>query len=169
MLRKKLLIIALLFIGYFLLGCATKNIIPVEGATKNSWNANTFWYHPWGNSVVHHGIDIFAKKSTPVLSSTNGIVILCRPYGSGGNSIIVLSPFLKLHYYAHLDKFNTNMFDIVKQGEKIGTVGDTGNAKGKEPHLHYGIMTPIPYIWRWDKSRLGWKKMFYLNPGDYIQ
>ena len=164
---KKLILIPIVLIaGVFLSSCATKNIIPVEGATKNNWNANTFWHPHWGKSVVHHGIDIFAKKGTPVLSSTNGIVILCRPYGSGGNSIMVLSPFIKLHYYAHLDKFNTNMFDIVKQGEQIGTVGDTGNAKGKEPHLHYGIMTPIPYIWRWDSSTLGWRKMFYLNPID---
>ena len=45
---------------------SAKDIIPVKGATINDWNSESFWHYPWGKSVVHHGIDIFAKKGTSV-------------------------------------------------------------------------------------------------------
>ena len=50
------------------------------------------------------------------------------------------------------------------RGESIGTVGTSGNAAGKQPHLHYVILTPIPYPWLADTTSQGWKKMFYLDP-----
>ena len=44
----------------------------------------------------------------------------------------------------------------------------TGNAITTPAHLHYGIGTIIPYLWRIDSAPLGWQKMFYLNPIDYL-
>jgi len=131
-------------------GCIVphKLVIPVENATEQSWDHNSFWQYPWGGSVVHKGIDISAPKGTHVLSSTNGIVIFSDIRGKGGKVIYVFGPLLRLHYYAHLDSFRVNRFSYVRSGEIIGNVGTTGNAKGKDPHLHYSIQTPIPYIWR---------------------
>ena len=57
----------------------------------------------------------------------------------------------------------------MKRNKIIGKVGSSGNAAGKSPHLHYSIITPIPYFWRIDTSKQCWKKMFYLNPIDYIE
>ena len=54
-------------------------------------------------------------------------------------------------------------------GKKIGTVGTTGNAVGKPPHLHYAVVTPVPYVWRMGAGQQGWKKMFYLNPDELPQ
>jgi hypothetical protein len=39
---------------------------------------------------------------------------------------------------------------------------------GKEPHLHYHIITLIPYPWRITREMQGWKKMFYMDPGKAI-
>jgi hypothetical protein len=36
--------------------------MPVENATKNYFNKNTFWAYSWGKSVTHKGVSIFAKK-----------------------------------------------------------------------------------------------------------
>jgi len=58
---------------------------------------------------------------------------------------------------------------FVNTNSTIGTVGTSGNAVGKPPHLHYSILTIIPYVWRIDSDRQGWKKMFYLNPIEYLK
>ena len=87
----------------------------------------------------------------------------------GGNIVLILGPKWRIHYYAHLQEIQTKPFQWVECGEQIGTVGTTGNAVGKPPHLHYAMATLLPYVWRIDKAPQGWKKMFYLNPIDYLE
>ncbi len=141
---------------------------PVDGATKSSYNEKSFWYYPWGKSVTHKGVDIFAKEGTTVRSSTNGLVIYCGQIKMGGNVVLVLGPKWRLHYYSHLQTIKTSTFTWSARNEIIGTVGTSGNAIGKSPHLHYSIVTLIPYFWLIDTDRQGWKKMFYLNPIIYL-
>ena len=145
-------------------------IIPVEDATRKDWNQNTFWAEPWSESSVHRGIDIFAPQSKPVIAPIYGIVLYRgQDYEKGGNVIWMLGPKWKLHYFAHLNKYDVSFLEPVRQGEKIGEVGNTGNAKGKSPHLHYSIVTPIPYTSRYDSnSTYGWQKMFFLNPSELL-
>ena len=142
--------------------------MPVVGADNNSYNHETFWYEGWGTSIVHKGIDVFAKKGTSVHSATKGIVLVTTEYGKGGKFVLVLGPKWRLHYYAHLDEIKTKPFAFVDQDTEIGTVGNTGNAINTPAHLHYGIGTLVLYPWRIDKAPLGWQKMFYLNPIDYL-
>ena len=142
--------------------------MPVVGAGSGSYNHQTFWYEGWGSSIVHKGVDIFAKKGTRINSSTLGIVLLTADIGKGGKFVFILGPKWRLHYYAHLDEIKTSAFSIVTQDTEIGTVGNTGNALTTPPHLHYSISTLIPYPWRIDDAPLGWLKMFYLNPIDYL-
>ena len=143
--------------------------MPVVGADNNSYNHETFWYEGWGTSIVHKGIDVFAKKGTSVHSATKGIVLVTTEYGKGGKFVLVLGPKWRLHYYAHLDEIKTKRFAFVDQDTEIGTVGNTGNAINTPAHLHYGIGTLVLYPWRIDGSPLGWQKMFYLNPIDYLK
>ena len=165
--RKVLLIlISIIAIG-FLIPQFFK--IPVSGATQSSYNPESFWYYPWGKSVTHKGVDIFASKGTSVVSSTYGLVIYKGKMGIGGNVVVVLGPKWRIHYYAHLNTISTHIFSFVSPGKKIATVGTSGNAQGKSPHLHYAIATLIPYPWRIDFDHQGWKKIFYLNPIDYLK
>ena len=48
---------------------------------------------------------------------------------------------LTLQYYAHLDSWEPGLKTgkHVKQGDVLGTVGNTGNAKSTPSHLHFGI------------------------------
>lgn len=142
--------------------------MPVDGATKTSYNPKSFWYYPWGKSVTHKGVDIFAKEGTNVSSSTSGLVIYCGQISMGGNVVLILGSKWRLHYYAHLKEIKTSAFSWADRNEIIGNVGMSGNAAGKPPHLHYSIVTLIPYFWRIDRDKQGWKKMFYLNPIDYL-
>lgn len=60
--KRKLLLIALsiLLIGFLI----PENMsIPAAGATKSSWNKDSFSYYPWGKCGTHKGIDIFAHHT----------------------------------------------------------------------------------------------------------
>lgn len=103
----------------------------------------------------HQGVDIFAKRGTPVLSATQGIVLQVGLNTLGGKVVWVVGPELSRHYYAHLDDYaaEIQVGDWVEVGEILGYVGNTGNAKNTPPHLHYGIYlngqgatNPYPYL-----------------------
>jgi len=143
--------------------------MPVVGATKSDYNAKSFWYYPWGKSVTHKGVDIFAKKGAIITSATKGLVLYADEISLGGKFVVVLGPKWRLHYYAHLETLKTSSFSFVSHKSILGTVGTSGNATGKAPHLHYSIVTMVPYVWRIDSDRQGWKKMFYLNPIEYLK
>jgi len=89
----------------------------------------------------HEGIDIFAKRGTPILSATQGIVVRVGTDDLGGKVVWIAGPSLSRHYYAHLNDYADQIQegDWVEVGEVIGYVGNTGNAKTTPPHLHYGI------------------------------
>lgn len=145
-------------------------VVPVQGATTADWDDNSFWAYPWGSSVTHKGIDIFKERGTDVISATHGVVIYTYEGGKGGKSVMVLGPKWRFHYYAHLDEIDAFPLQPLKLGAKLGTVGNSGNAIGKPPHLHYAITTPFPYWWLRDgKAVQGNRKMFYLDPDTWLR
>lgn len=151
-----------------------KVVNPVEGAGNSSYNHETFW-HPWGDHH-HHGIDIFAPKGTPIHSAVPlGIVITITEEDSfgkrnmGGNTVTVLGSHGRIYYYAHLQEIKTHVGAIVTQKSVLGTVGNTGNAKGTPSHCHWSILTVFPRFEHWvpmDKhtKRDDGFKMFFVNP-----
>ncbi len=69
--KKRILLLfflVLISVGYLI--PQKKMMIPVEGATPADWNSESYWYYPWGRSVTHKGVDVFAKKGVKVVSST---------------------------------------------------------------------------------------------------
>ena len=159
-------ILIIIIVGFLL----PENLkMPVIGASASDFNSQSFWYYPWGKSVTHKGIDIFAKKGTEINSSTSGLVLYAGDISLGGNYVLVLGPKWRLHYYTHLGQLKTTPFSFVNNESIIGIVGTSGNAFGKPPHLHYSILTIIPYVWKIDSDKQGWKKMFYLNPIEYLK
>ncbi|WMJ72129.1 M23 family metallopeptidase [Cytophagaceae bacterium ABcell3] len=169
MTKKKKAVITLLIIIIAGLAIPQHLHMPVAGATKADYHPQSFWYYPWGKSVTHKGVDIFAREGTEIFSATTGLVLFAGDVPMGGKVVFVIGPKWRLHYYAHLKEISTSPFTFVSHKALLGTVGTTGNARGKAPHLHYSIVTPIPYPWRIDSDRQGWKKAFYLNPIDYFQ
>jgi len=157
--------------GVVLLGLLIpeEKTIPVRGASTNDWNKNSFWYEPWGASGVHKGVDIFAKSGTDIVASSNQIVLYRGEFEKGGKVVFALGAGWRLHYYAHLKSIDSDGTIMVEKGHKIGEVGNTGNAQGKQPHLHYSIVSFIPLVWKIDGSTQGYKKAFYINPISYFQ
>lgn len=107
---------------------------PGKQRLVNTWGAA----RPGGRR--HEGIDIFAPRDTPVVSTTRGIVTRVGTNRLGGQVVWVLGPRFESHYYAHLDRFaDIRPGDIVNAGDVLGYVGRTGNARTTPYHLHYGI------------------------------
>jgi peptidoglycan LD-endopeptidase LytH len=98
------------------------------------------WGAARGGGRTHEGIDIFAPCGHPVVSATRGVVVSVGENRLGGQYVGVLGPGGSWHYYAHLSRFASyRVGDVVRPGDTLGYVGDTGNARGTPCHLHYGI------------------------------
>ena len=93
-----------------------------------------------GATRRHEGIDIKAPKGTPVVAVTDGFIERIREGGSGGRQLYLRDGKGRLFYYAHLDDWSVEEFQAVSAGEVLGTVGDTGNARGTTPHLHFEVL-----------------------------
>lgn len=113
--------------------------VPVDGVRARAI-ADTFGA-PRGRDRRHAGVDIFAKRGTPVRSATLGIVASIRDSGLGGRQVWILGPGRERYYYAHLEDWAPGLQagDIVLAGDRIGGVGDSGNARGTPTHLHLGL------------------------------
>ncbi len=113
--------------------------VPVEGVSATTI-ADT-WGGPRGTDRRHEGVDIFAPRGTPVRATTLGIVSSIRESGLGGRQVWVIGPARQRHYYAHLEGWAPGLSegDVVRPGDVLGFVGDSGNARGTPTHLHYGI------------------------------
>ena len=112
--------------------------VPVEGVVRS--DLVDTWGAARSEGRRHEGIDIFAPRGTPVISATQGVVVRKGWNRLGGRTVTVIGPAGWFHYYAHLDEWEVpTVGDWVEVGTVLGYVGDSGNAKGTPPHLHYGI------------------------------
>lgn len=117
-------------------------VCPVAGARYfNDWG------FPRSNGRIHSGNDLFATRGTPVRAPESGHVTLRT--GSIGGKQFVLEADTGIRYSgSHLDAFERASH--VRAGDVIGYVGDSGNAQGSSPHLHFEIrpnedLTVNPY------------------------
>ena len=165
--RNRLLLLALAVLG-MPFAVPERARVPVQGASSADWNKQSFWYEPWGASGVHKGIDIFAPSGRPIVAPVYGTVIFRGRLRLGGNVIAVLGPKWRIHYFAHLRESHVHVLEFVAKGDVVGTVGTSGNAAGKAPHLHYAILQLIPRVWQVTRQAQGWKRMFFVDPGAVI-
>ena len=97
------------------------------------------WGFPRSGGRRHQGNDMFAARGTPVVAVGNGTVSL------KSNSLGGISAYLRtssaMYYYAHLDGYAAGVSSgqTLSAGDAIGYVGNTGNARGSSPHLHFQI------------------------------
>ncbi|MCK5862916.1 MAG: M23 family metallopeptidase [Candidatus Hydrogenedentes bacterium] len=85
----------------------------------------------------HKGIDMAAPQGTAVMATASGHAVLSGQQGAYGNIIVIRHGNDLETAYAHLHRRLIRQGDTVRRGQKIGTVGATGNATG--PHLHYEV------------------------------
>ncbi len=90
---------------------------------------------------MHTGIDMTAPTGTDIYASGNGVVEKVDWMGGYGKIVIVDHGFGYKTYYAHCHEFKVKEGQVVKRGEVIATVGNTGVSTGA--HLHYEVRKKI--------------------------
>ncbi len=114
---------------------STPTIWPTRG-----WITSGFGYriYPFtGETKFHEGIDISTRIGTDVYATADGIVTETSYDITYGNNIVIDHGFGFVTRYGHLSRIDVKAGDVVKRGQKIGEVGNTGFSTG--PHLHYEV------------------------------
>lgn len=108
---------------------------PVKGILTSGFGVRT---SPFTDTpVFHHGLDIVARPGIPVKATAAGRVVRSGYESLFGNVVVVEHGNGYRTLYAHLAERMAAGGDIVRKGDAIGTVGDTGRTTG--PHLHYEV------------------------------
>ncbi|GMN10049.1 M23 family metallopeptidase [Croceitalea sp. MTPC9] len=126
---------------------------------RNIEDTGEFLFSPLSGSVTqkydlqkkHYATDIVAPKDTPVKSAADGTVIFAEWTSDTGYVIIVEHKGNLISVYKHNGSLSKSQGDLVKAGEVIAAVGNTGELT-TGPHLHFEL----------------WKKGKPLDPQDYI-
>ena len=108
---------------------------PVQGAGR--WDISDGWGSPRSGGRSHMGNDIFARRGTKVVAPVGGSI----EDASGANAGFAFH--LRgddgvTYYGAHLGSLALRS-GRVERGAVLGTVGNSGNARGTPPHLHFEI------------------------------
>ncbi len=113
--------------------------MPVRGVRPSEVTSS--WNEPRSGHRRHHGVDIFARRGTPVVAAAAGEVVRVGDDRLGGHVVWVAGEGSTLYYYAHLDRWRAGLSvgDTVNAGDCLGYVGNTGNAATTPPHLHFGL------------------------------
>lgn len=92
-----------------------------------------------GGEEFHRGVDLACAEGTPVLAAMDGVVLAARRSQSYGNCLRVAHADGWETFYAHLQYLYVRAGEVVRAGQIIGTVGQTGRATGA--HLHFELKT----------------------------
>ena len=137
---------------------ADDSAFPVRGRHDMGTPVNGF-----GGGRGHQGQDIFAGCGTPVVAARAGKVVEVATEGNEGNYVVTETADGRQQAYLHLLHPNSvERGERVGAGERIGSVGQTGNAQGC--HLHFELWTapgrftgghvldPRPALDRWARA-----------------
>ena len=111
--------------------------IPVPDVSTGSffgWRIDPFT----GMSALHQGLDFPAPIGTTVLSAAGGVVVTQEVQPNYGFVIEVDHGNEVLTRYAHLSRSFVKKGDLIKRGQKMAEVGNTGRSTG--PHLHFEVL-----------------------------
>ncbi len=118
-------------------------IYPLKGIISSHFGSR------WGKN--HEGIDIAVDEDTPVLAAECGTVSYVSENAGGyGKYVKIDHGYGNQTAYAHLNKIDVSVGQVVNKGEQIALSGNTGRSTG--PHLHFEIidngvhLDPYPYM-----------------------
>ena len=95
--------------------------------------------HPiYKTRKLHTGMDFSAKTGTEIYATGNGVIAKVRRSKKGyGNHVVINHGYGYKTLYAHMSRYTVKKGQVIKRGEIIGYVGNTGTSVA--PHLHYEV------------------------------
>ena len=114
---------------------------PVEGVVTSDFDL----------SKKHFGVDIVANTNASVKATLDGVVMFADWSVSNGHTILIQHPENIVSVYMHNSSISKSSNDLVKAGEVIGVVGNSGELSSG-PHLHFEL----------------WQNGSPINPAEYI-
>lgn len=135
-------------------GEAATLMIPVLGVSAADL-VDTFSDERGGGTQLHEALDISADRGATVRAAAPGTIERMARSVVGGNTIYVRSVDEKtIYYYAHLAEYaeGLNEGQLVRRGQRLGTVGTTGQADPSSPHLHFEVIRTTPEAEWWEPA-----------------
>ncbi|MBV1889101.1 MAG: peptidoglycan DD-metalloendopeptidase family protein [Proteobacteria bacterium] len=108
---------------------------PVSGPISSPFGLTRFFNDQ--PRKPHSGIDIAALEGSPIRAPKSGKVLATGEYFFNGNTVIVDHGQGFISMFCHLDSIEVQTGNLLRRGEQLGTVGQTGRATG--PHLHWSL------------------------------
>jgi murein DD-endopeptidase MepM/ murein hydrolase activator NlpD len=117
-----------------------KSQLPTSLPIDAGWNASTFGWRVdpiTGDAAMHEGVDFTAEVGTPIRAAAAGVVLANERHPSYGNLVEIDHGNDLVTRYAHCSKTFVQPGTLVKRGQLIAEVGNTGRTTG--PHLHFEV------------------------------
>ena len=162
MIKKVLLIVLIVICVYVFLGLTWMDkqffVCPIEYKNdiiiRRDHRGDGLFASARCGRRMHKGLDLLADVGTAVCTAKSGKVISAMQNPGMGNYIIISHRDNIITIYGHLSNIFVRKNDYVRQGQVIGTVGKTGNARAVDmlPHLHFEVrkigvpVDPLDYI-----------------------
>jgi murein DD-endopeptidase MepM/ murein hydrolase activator NlpD len=110
---------------------------PVEGVDTGSgfgWRVDPIT----GHSALHSGLDFPADVGTPIVAAAGGVVVFAGWHAAYGHMIEIDHGNELVTRYAHASRLTAKQGDLVRRGQPIAAVGNTGRSTGA--HLHFEVL-----------------------------
>ena len=117
--------------------------------------SDTFRDERGGGERLHEALDIMAPEGTTVVAAAPGTIEKLFRSDAGGNTIYIRSADKQtIYYYAHLKEYAEGLKEgqKVRRGQRLGSVGHTGNASAQAPHLHFALLRTTPDADWWEPA-----------------
>jgi len=118
-----------------------KMMVPTQTPVPNASLGSVFGWRIdpiTGHSALHTGLDFPATPGTPIYAAAGGVVVTQEYQAEYGNMVEVDHGNNLISRYAHASKVFVKKGDLIKHGQKIAEVGNTGRSTG--PHLHFEVL-----------------------------
>ncbi|MEA3499401.1 MAG: M23 family metallopeptidase [Candidatus Marinimicrobia bacterium] len=117
-------------VTFFLDNIPTK--VPVNGIITQEFEEDILF-----SEKVHNGIDISGAIGTPIVAAASGLIVFSGWTNDLGNVIIIVHDNKYVTVYGHNSKNIVKERQVVKRGQLIALLGNSGHSTG--PHLHFEI------------------------------